>query len=433
MPGADWGYPDAVDVLDGRYRLGRVVGQGGMATVHEATDLRSDRPVAVKLFRAPHECTPHSSTAERLAAEAAVLSSLSHPRLLAVHDVSTEGDRPYLVMDLVSGETLRSRMDRGPLPLTEVARLGAELAVTLAYVHSRRVVHRDVKPSNILVNDSGEVFLADFGIARVLGTTRLTTTGHFVGTAAYLAPEQVQGTEVGPAADIYALGLVLLECLTGRPEYTGEEVEMAVARLNRDPQVADLPEPWRTVLAAMTARDPATRPDASRCAELLDGCINAAPDIHIAVSADAADAVAVDAAVAVDGSTTRDLPRRDLPRRSPPVPRRSPWRTPRRLIPTGAVFGAAAAAALGLLLSGGEFTPAPADIGTATTPVGPSQLPVMSQIPQTASASIVVVNAPAPAPGASPATENAEKADSGQESKGKARAEERGKGERKGP
>lgn len=254
------------ELLDGRYRLGRLVGTGGMADVHEATDLRLGREVAVKLFRRRAE----GETAARLDSEARLLSGLSHPGLLRVFDVAPDSDRPYLVMQLVRGRTLRREIDKGPLDPQRTARLGARLADTLAYVHSRGITHRDVKPSNVLLSESVGCYLADFGIARAEGDARMTLTGHCVGTAAYLAPEQVQGEPSGPSADVYALGLMLIECLTGRPEFDGTDIEAAVARLHRDPRIpAGLPDPWPETLAAMTARDPAERPDAADCAQRL--------------------------------------------------------------------------------------------------------------------------------------------------------------------
>jgi eukaryotic-like serine/threonine-protein kinase len=253
-------------LLDGRYRLGELIGTGGMSSVHAARDIRLDRTVAVKLFRPNADETALA----RLAEEARLLAGLSHPGVLRVFDVSTSARQPYLVMELVEGSTLRRLIDLGPIAPHKVAKVGVRLADTLAHVHSRRIVHRDIKPSNVLLDKDGAAYLADFGIARAIGTARMTAGGLCVGTAAYLAPEQVAGMEVGPAADIYALGLVLLECLTSRPEYTGSAVEAAVARLHRAPQMPDwLPAPWRDTLTAMTAINPRARPAAGQCAELL--------------------------------------------------------------------------------------------------------------------------------------------------------------------
>ncbi len=253
-------------LLGGRYHLGRELGRGGTATVHEAADVLLGRAVAVKRFRVDGT----SSTVYRFAVEARLLANLSHPGLVTVYDVCLDGDRPYLVLQLVTGTTLRKVLDEGPLAPDAVARLGARLADVLAYIHSCDVVHRDLKPSNVLLDESGVCYLADFGVARALSAAHLTASDEFVGTAAYLAPEQVTDTDTGHRVDVYALGLLLLECLTGRTEYTGTTVEAAVARLTRRPRVpASLGSGWRAVLTAMTERDPADRPTAARCAELL--------------------------------------------------------------------------------------------------------------------------------------------------------------------
>jgi eukaryotic-like serine/threonine-protein kinase len=263
-------------LLDERYQLGPLVGRGGMATVHSATDVRLRRSVAVKLFHPPVD----EIALARLTAEARLLAGLSHPGLVKVFDVCMESDQPYLVMQLIGGSTLRTVINRGVLEPAVVARLGARLAETLRYVHSRDVVHRDIKPSNVLLDDNGACYLADFGIAKAAGAAHLTATGHCVGTAAYLAPEQVSGIGAGPPADIYSLGLVLLECLTGEPEFTGTEVEAAVARLTRSPEVPRwIPPSLRRALVAMTAREPRDRPAAAECVTLFENYLdNPAPD-----------------------------------------------------------------------------------------------------------------------------------------------------------
>ncbi|NKX51605.1 serine/threonine protein kinase, partial [Arthrobacter deserti] len=172
---------------------------------------------------------------------------------------------------------LRRQLRLGPLPAGDVARIGSQLAWALDYVHLRGVIHRDIKPANIALlpgGDRGEprAKLMDFGIARVIEGTRLTATGKTVGTANYLSPEQAKGEALGTASDVYSLGLVLLECLTGRVEYPGSAVESAVARLQRRPAVpAQLGQHWVELLRAMTAMDPADRPTASEAAAALAG------------------------------------------------------------------------------------------------------------------------------------------------------------------
>ncbi|RKT56276.1 serine/threonine-protein kinase [Saccharothrix australiensis] len=254
------------EVIGGRYALGDLYGSGGMADVYRAFDTRLDRRVAIKLFQG-------SATREdrvRLDREVQVLAALRCPGVVAVYDTGSFQGRPFFVMQPVEGGTLRRRM-REPLPPGVVARIGAQVAEVLAHVHRHGVVHRDVKPSNILLEpDERRAYLADFGLALQAHVTRVTRSGMLVGTAGYLAPEQVRGAEVGPAADVYALGLVLLECLTGRPEYPGGDTEAALSRLHREPRVPEgLPAPWIAALTAMTRSLPTRRPDAAECAALL--------------------------------------------------------------------------------------------------------------------------------------------------------------------
>ncbi|MER6470204.1 serine/threonine-protein kinase [Streptomyces collinus] len=256
----------SANVLSGRYRLGARIGSGGMADVYEGLDMRLRRPVAVKVFRPG----PGPQTEENLSTEAMLLARLQHPGLVTVYDSGHHEDRAYLVMQLVDGPSLHSLLASGPLPQPRVAALGASLAGALAYVHGTDIVHRDVKPSNVLLDRAGDPHLADFGIALLADATRHTAPDVLTGTAAYLAPEQVEGGRVGPAADVYALGLVLLECLKGTPEYRGTPLEAAVARLLRTPEVPDwVPADLAALLRSMTAQAPEGRPDAAECARAL--------------------------------------------------------------------------------------------------------------------------------------------------------------------
>jgi serine/threonine protein kinase len=253
-------------LLADRYRLGEVLGTGGMAVVRRATDTLLARDVAIKLFRPGQD----TAGARRFGSELRTLAGLSHPGLVAVYDADLSGETPFMVLQLIEGRTLRDRIDDGAMRVGEVRRLGAALADALDHVHARGFVHRDVKPSNILLDDDGVPRLADFGLARLAGSDRFTRTDQVVGTAAYLAPEQVRGAEITAAVDVYALGLVLLECLTGHREYEGAEIESAVARLHRAPVIPDdLPFGLVRLLSLMTSLSVARRPSARECAAAL--------------------------------------------------------------------------------------------------------------------------------------------------------------------
>jgi len=252
-------------LLAGRYRLGPVLGRGGAAVVRRAVDERLQRQVAVKAFRPDLE--GEADLARRFESEARLLARLRHPGLVEIFDYGDTPQGPYLVLELVAGPTLRRRLASSALSLREVLVIGMGLSRALACVHRAGVVHRDVKPSNILFDGESMPRLADFGMSRVLDGAGITRSGAVVGTAAYLAPEQVVGDSAGPAADVYALGLVLIECLTGVREYPGPPMESAVARLHRDPAIpAGLPSAVSRILREMTARDPDMRPTAERCA-----------------------------------------------------------------------------------------------------------------------------------------------------------------------
>ncbi len=266
------------ELLGGRYRLEGLIGQGGMADVHRATDTRLNRPVAVKIFGPGNDPTAD----QRFQQEAQVMANLSHPGLVGVHDFAVEPNRAYLVMELVDGPTLREVIESEQLPADEIRQIGLDVAQTLDYVHSQGVTHRDVKPSNILIGSDGRARLADFGIASLLGADGHTAAGEIIGTPAYLAPEQIRGGDVGPPADIYALGLVLLEAWTGRKEYQGEGIEGASERLTRAPVVPrDTPPPLNEAITEMTATDPRRRPSARNAAALLSASEPApAPDVE---------------------------------------------------------------------------------------------------------------------------------------------------------
>lgn len=266
-----------------RYEFLEHLGSGGMADVYRARDTELARDVAIKVFRCDDSTVADLARRER---EIHLLSTLTHPGLVGIHDAGTlvhDGQpRRYVVMELVEGRSLAQRLVRGPMKPRQVADLGAQLADTLSYVHSRSVVHRDIKPQNILVTEVptfGYTLLgklADFGVAQFADGSTLPSDAEFMGTAAYISPEQARGDEIGTPSDVYSLGLVLLEALRGEKEYTGSAIEAALARLHRTPTIPEeLPEEWRTLLAAMTDDDPAMRPTAGEVAATLRDIIRA--------------------------------------------------------------------------------------------------------------------------------------------------------------
>jgi eukaryotic-like serine/threonine-protein kinase len=269
-------HPGTVDgrCLGGRYRVGTPLGAGGMGEVWAARDLVLDRPVAVKVLGGA--LAGDGRAAERLRREARAAGRLDHPNIARVLDLGEQDGRPYLVMELLEGESLAARIDRaGPMAPAAAARVVAAVADALQAAHSAGVVHRDVKPGNVFLTSGGEVKVLDFGIASAAGEAGLTT-GDLLGTPAYLAPERALGRPATPAADLYSLGVVLYELLAGRrPFEGGSDIELAMAHVNARPAPLGLVAPSAppTLVAACEhalAKDPAARPpSAAAFARLL--------------------------------------------------------------------------------------------------------------------------------------------------------------------
>ena len=263
-------------VLQGRYRLGEVIGRGGASVVLRAHDDLLGRDVAIKVFTA-RAADPQDLRVQE--SEARMLGSLNHHALVTLLDAGidlADVDNPqvFLVLELVRDADLRRRLTGGPLAPVQVAYLGFDLAGALSYVHEHGIIHRDVKPANVLLVESGgdrpvRAKLADFGIALLRGhvdSPEAPTTG----TAAYLSPEQVEGVPLTSASDVYSLGLVLIEGLTAKPVFPGSVIDSALARLDRDPGIPDsVPAQLADILRQMTARNAADRPDAARVEAML--------------------------------------------------------------------------------------------------------------------------------------------------------------------
>lgn len=256
-------------LLDGRYVLSDRLGRGGMATVYRAEDTHLERTVAIKML---HDGEGSTAVANRAHNEKALLAAVNHPSIVTLYDAQLLPDRPrYLVMEFVDGPTLARRLRTGPMRPRQVARLARDLSQGLAVVHGLGIVHRDVKPSNVLLGrDPGggprTAKLADFGIACQVGSPRMTSPGIVLGTFTYMAPETLRDAEPDTPVDVFALGLVLLEALTGEPTYPASATGRgaAAARIMNPPTIpADLDDAWRELLGAMTRLDPAERPTAA--------------------------------------------------------------------------------------------------------------------------------------------------------------------------
>jgi eukaryotic-like serine/threonine-protein kinase len=277
-------------VVAGRYELLDRIGQGAMGTVWRARDRVLAREVAVKEVRLP-DLMPARDRAilrERTLREARVSAKLSHPCVVTVHDVIETDGTPWIVMELVAARSLeRVLAEDGPLPPRRVAETGMMLLGALASAHAAGIVHRDVKPGNVLLTRDGRAVLTDFGIAAVDGDPALTQTGMVVGTPGFCAPERIRGAPASPASDLWSLGATLYAAVEGRGPFDGNGSPMAVLTsiVHSDPPPARSAGPLEAVIGALMSKDPAQRPDAARARELLTGAIAALEAAPSAVGA----------------------------------------------------------------------------------------------------------------------------------------------------
>ena len=267
-------------VLDGRYRVDTMIATGGMSTVYRGLDIRLDRPVALKVMDSRYAGDHQFLT--RFQREARAVARLKDPGLVAVYDQGIDGQHPFLVMELVEGGTLRELLrERGPMPPHAAAAVLGPVLGGLAVAHRAGLVHRDVKPENVLISDDGEVKIADFGLVRAVAEAKITSTSVILGTAAYLSPEQVGTGDAGPRSDVYAVGILTYELLTGCTPFTGDTA-LAVAYQRMDNDVAPpstviggVPPQFDELVLKATARDPAERyADAAAMGEELDAIVD---------------------------------------------------------------------------------------------------------------------------------------------------------------
>jgi eukaryotic-like serine/threonine-protein kinase len=265
-------------ILAGRYHLDEFLGRGGMARVYRGTDLVLGRTVAVKLLAEHLALDP--AFVERFRREARAAARLGHPGVVAVYDSGSEGETHFIVMEHVEGRTLEEVLSAGPLPIQRAVEIARKVAEALSAAHAQGLVHRDVKPGNVMIGRDGSVKVMDFGIARALDSQTMADTRGLMGTAAYLAPEHARGEPTDPRSDVYSLGIVLYHMLTGRPPFLADSPAAVIYQhLHDDPippsrlDPAVGPELEATVLRAM-AKDPAARPPS---AEALRAELDALP------------------------------------------------------------------------------------------------------------------------------------------------------------
>jgi hypothetical protein len=347
-------------VLGDRYRLRTRIATGGMGAVWEAEDTVLRRRVAVKVLS--DALGNDNAFVERFRREAQAAAGLSHPHVAGVFDYGEDDGTPFIVMELIEGENLAERMAQSPrLPPAEAARIAAEVAEALDAAHTAGVVHRDVKPGNIMLDRKGSVRVLDFGIAAASWAAPITVTGTTLGTASYLSPEQASGEKATPASDIYALGCVLYEMLTGALPFTADSpVALAAAHAREIPvpvseRAPEVPAALADACQQALAKDPAARPaSAAAFAEMLRA---SARDVGAPATARVAGAVPGDTTQVMPADRTAVLPVEAGDAPAAPVTRTAPRMGPWVWWILAALAAAAAITIIAFVLVGGDATP----------------------------------------------------------------------------
>jgi serine/threonine protein kinase len=366
--------PTAGQTFGGRYELQSRIAIGGMGEVWQATDLVIGRSVAIKILKDEYLGDP--GFLERFRAEARHAALVNHEGIANVYDYGEEEGSAYLVMELVPGEPLSAVIEREKtLSIDKVLDIIAQTSAALQAAHSAGLVHRDIKPGNMLITPEGRVKITDFGIARIADQVPLTATGQVMGTVQYLSPEQASGHPASPSTDIYSLGIVAYECLAGRRPFTGEsQVAIAMAQINDEapPLPATIAEPVRNLVFSCIAKKPADRPasaaNLARAAQALrrgdlQGAAAAVPGVLGAAAISEA-TMLMPSSAAADATTVLNIPEVAAVSAVDEPKRRNPWTWP--LIALVGVLVLVLIGAVVALLSGGGNSPAPTSTKSAT-------------------------------------------------------------------
>jgi serine/threonine protein kinase len=367
---------EQIETVGGRYQLGDRLGEGGMGEVFVAHDLRLDREVALKLLRA--DLAQQDGMRERVVAEARLAARLTHPHVVGVLDTGEQDGRPFVVMERLSGRTLRDELADGPLPAERVRDVGLQVLRALAAAHELGIVHRDVKPGNILDAGVGTWKVADFGIAKwIHADETLTGTGELLGSPAYLAPERIDGQQAGPASDLYAVGVLLYEALTGRKPFEGDDPFALAAAIREgrfEPPAAidaDADTQITAVIERAMRRDPAERYESAEA--MAAALLGDESDVDRSATQKLARSSEPDVDAEPDGHETVPIPRMERTARLPagpaaPQPSRFPHPSRGALIAAGAIVVVALLVILALSIFTGPDAPGPNGTNSTTLP-----------------------------------------------------------------